>query len=457
MCRQMICLKGSHVLLRRFRRKRFEGSEKRLMHIRKLDVTRPDEALAAMAVSATAFRDGKRYRQLQSQVEQAKGNLLPDPAGLSPPQQVWGAFIDGQLISVSTALSFQMQYEDQVVPLNGVGSVATLPEYRRRGAVRSILSTLLREAREQGAVFSYLFPFSFSYYDQFGYTAGCSRFRVTCPFAQLHAQPETGSVRHSCADDLSAVQAVYRRFTAGTNGAVVRSQEMWRDRLARDARGGQFHTYIWQDSRGQDRAWITYETDRTKNYDTLHVEDWAADSMEALTRLFGFLKRYASDYKTLVMNFPVHLNISQLFPEPKVVRIEWEPCGQIRLLNVAAALSLLRRPAWVQESLANQPGRIESCELRLRVDDPFLPENNGLYTVDLTDRDKPAVKMPDDREDYDIKLGIRPLASLLLGSLGLEQLLEHPEVTLYHELPQDRLDLLLRFFRQKKQGIYDHF
>jgi predicted acetyltransferase len=427
------------------------------MIIRKLDVTRPDEALAAMAVSATAFRDGKRYRQLQSQVEQAKENRLPDPAGLSPPQQVWGAYIDDQLASVSTDLSYQMQYEDQVVPMIGIGSVATLPEYRRRGAVRAILSELLREARDQGALFSYLFPFLFSYYDQFGYTTGCCRFRVTCPIAQLQTPPETGRVRHSCADDLSAVQAVYQRFTAGTNGAVVRDQENWRKRLAQDAIGGQVHTYIWQDNRGQDRAWITYETDRTKNYDTLSVEDWAADSMEALAGLFGFLKRYAADYKTLVMNFPLHVNISQLFPEPKIVRIEWEPCGQIRLLNVAAALSLLRRPAWVQEAFASRPEQSGSGELRLQVVDSFLPENDGLYAVDLTDRDKPAVKMTDDHTDYDIKIGIRPLAMLLLGSLGLEQLLEHPEVSLRHELPQDRLDLLLRFFRQKKQGIYDHF
>jgi predicted acetyltransferase len=157
------------------------------------------------------------------------------------------------------------------------------------------------------------------------------------------------------------------------------------------------------------------------------------------------------------MNFPLHVNISQLFPEPKIVRIEWEPCGQIRLLNVAAALSLLRRPAWVQEAFASRPEQSGSGELRLQVVDSFLPENDGLYAVDLTDRDKPAVKMTDDHTDYDIKIGIRPLAMLLLGSLGLEQLLEHPEVSLRHELPQDRLDLLLRFFRQKKQGIYDHF
>jgi predicted acetyltransferase len=427
------------------------------MKIRVLDMTRASEAMAATGITATAFRSGGRYRELMKKIEQSAGRPLPDPALEDPARQVWGAIIDEKLASVLTAISFSMRFEAQAIPMCGVGGVATLPEYRRRGAVRLLISEMLQSYRKKGFVFSYLFPFSFSYYSQFGYAPGCQRFRVSYPVNLLSCHRENGHVRHTAGlADLETIAAIYSRFTANTNGAVLRSRSTWEKMLKRDAEADQAHTYIWQDHDGYDRAWISFTTQCENNASELTIDDWASDSIESLTGLLAFLTRFASDYKTLHMRLPTDFDLTRLFPEVNALECRFQTYGQIRLLRVKKALDCLRRPAWLVDEAKRQSDPLGRF-LRLNVTDDFITENRGVYILDLAGEQEVIHKKPDEKEAFDLTCDIRPLATLLLGSQNLETMLDHPEVTVSTGLSGDRLELFKRFFGTKKQGIYDHF
>lgn len=427
------------------------------MKIRVLDMSRASEAMAATGITATAFRSGSRYRELIKKIEQSAGCPLPDPALEDPARQVWGAVIDEKLVSVLTAISFSMRFETQAIPMCGVGGVATLPEYRRLGAIRGLMSEMLRSYRKKGFVFSYLFPFSFSYYSQFGYAPGCQRFDVSYPVNKLSCHKENGHVRHvSGLSDLETIAAIYRRFTAHTNGAVLRSRSTWEKMLKRDAEADQTHTYVWQDLEGCDRAWISFTTQCENNASELTIDDWASDSIDGLTGLLAFLTRFASDYKTVHMRLPIDIDLTRLFPEANALECRFRTYGQIRLLDVKKALDCLLRPNWLIDEVKHRTGSLDRF-LRLNVTDDFLPENHGVYIFDLTGEQKVIHKQPDEREAVDLTCDIRPLATLLLGSQNLKTLLEHPGVSITAGFSAERLDLLERFFSTKKQGIYDHF
>ena len=54
--------------------------------------------------------------------------------------------------------TYQARYQGKVIPITGVGGVASLPEHRKGGAVRRLFTYTLPWMRDQGAVFSCLYP-----------------------------------------------------------------------------------------------------------------------------------------------------------------------------------------------------------------------------------------------------------------------------------------------------------
>lgn len=427
------------------------------MHIRPLQMTCPEEAIAAARVEATAFRSPQGYCQLLSDLKQ--GKTLQDPETSDPPRMIWGAFAGEELVAVTTAISLQMLYEDLPVCLCGVGGVATLPEYRRRGAIRAIFAALLRHARSQGQIFSYLFPFSFAFYGQFGYGPGCNRYRAELPMNLLLSMPETGQVRAMTQADRGCVQNIYEQFITGSNGAIIRSGANWEKHFNRDRFAEQYHTYIWQNEKGQDAAYMTFETLRGKDGRTLHIQDWACSSLDGMRAMLSFLKRFSDPYDAIDLFVPLHIHLANLFPEPGLISHFLETYGQIRVLNIKEALIRLLQPEWLHREIRFCAKTKSDLDLNIRVTDSFLPENSGLYQLSL-DSDLPTVlynEKPPDDAPFDLSVSERVLATLLLGSQGLFDLIGHPEMTMGPHLSPERIDLLGRFLKNKKNGIYDYF
>jgi predicted acetyltransferase len=430
------------------------------MDIRILDMTDTAQAKAALQVGAAAFRSSARYRQLLDDIGRSRtdGTTLPDPARGDPASRVWGAWLDGRLIAVSRAIDYVMRFEGQDVPMCGIGGVATLPEYRRQGAVRQIMCDLLRHSRDQGCLFSWLFPFSFAFYRRFGYGYACQRQRIEFPAALLRQLPETGQVRRCSLDDLADIRAVYNRFTLRTNGTLDRSAGMWRQWLDKDPWLDQVYTYLWSDDQGQPGAWLSIETKRESGNDVLKLLDWACVSHAALRGLLAFLQRIGDSYTTISLASPLHINWNLIFAEPYPLKRTLETAGQVRVLDIKTALGLLKRPGRIKSD-DPEPDLSGAAPVRLLVEDAFLPENSGLYTFDLYDPQQPVSQSPaaSDSERYDLSLSVDVLSTLLLGGQRLEDLFEHPDLKAGPDWSLTRHGALCRLFAGRPCCIYDSF
>ncbi len=436
------------------------------MEIRRLDATNPDEVLASRQVTAVAFRTGDHYRSTLDELKQLEktGNTLPDPAKSDPPYALWGAYLDNRLIAQVQGLDYQMRYENQVVPMCGIGGVATLPEYRRQGSVKEIMRHLLRDSRSRGQVFSYLYPFSYAFYGRFGYGHGCRCWHVEIPIAAFRALPETGSVKRYDASDLPAVKAVYDRFSAGMNGMVVRGAAAWSQLLDKDPYLEQCYTYLWSDDAGKAGAWMNFETIKQSGGDCFHIIDWAAVSATALRGLLAFINRFADQYAKVQLTLPLSCDLSTLFPEPYVLSHKLGFNGQIRVVDIQTALTMLQRPLWLSDCF-NKTGAAPDKDrvITIDVDDDFLPENSGIYRLDLNGAANavsfqsamPAGSAATDTAD--LYVSARLLATLLLGSQGLNDLREHPEIRWNAALTPERKILLEAMFPRKNAAIADYF
>ena len=87
----------------------------------------------------------------------------------------WAAFEDDDrtMMATMTVIPWQATFDGQGVCMAGIGGVASLPQYRRSGAIRACFEAMLRD--KCGYSLSYLYPFSTEFYRKFGYELGCDR------------------------------------------------------------------------------------------------------------------------------------------------------------------------------------------------------------------------------------------------------------------------------------------
>ncbi|GIH14497.1 GNAT family N-acetyltransferase [Rugosimonospora africana] len=75
----------------------------------------------------------------------------------------------GRTLAVVTSIPMRQNVRGSVYPMAGIAGVASHPLARRQGHVRTLLTRLLGEMRDDGRPVSALYPFRPSFYHRFGY------------------------------------------------------------------------------------------------------------------------------------------------------------------------------------------------------------------------------------------------------------------------------------------------
>ena len=149
-------------------------------------------------------------------------------------KNAFGLFENGRLCSAMISHEQRIFFEGSTMPVAGIGNVATYPEHRRKGYVRKLFNYLFPRMREQGQVFSMLFPFSYPYYRAFGYELGYSKNQYTLPLSQLKPNTTQGSLELVVPSgghirELDEIKSVYRHFASPRNLALDRGDAGWKN------------------------------------------------------------------------------------------------------------------------------------------------------------------------------------------------------------------------------------
>ncbi|HIW73537.1 MAG TPA: GNAT family N-acetyltransferase [Firmicutes bacterium] len=320
----------------------------------------------------------------------------------------WAAFEDDDktMMSVITATPFPVYFDGQVVPMRGIGGVSTLPPYRRRGAVRACLAAALRQMREEGTLFSYLYPFSAAYYAQFGYGRACERLTAWIPIADRLPFPETGGGaslvekgRH-----IGAYRAVYDAFAARYNLMVAREEIDYEPlRCARPERDGRY-TYVWHSAAGVPKGAMTFRRENR----VLRCEEFFFTDAEGFRGLLNLAHAFRSYADLLEAGLPPDRPVVSLVPDWDAAgaRRELEFRGMVRVIDVQKVLRLARYRGDGRAVVA--------------VRDELLPENTGAYRVVY--RDGRAAEVCPTGEAPDVALEIAAFSRLIAGTASLEEL-----------------------------------
>ena len=352
----------------------------------------------------------------------------------------WGAFTEeGELMSGLSVTDFTVRFDGKALPMGGVGAVGTFPPFRRRGGVAACFSAALRELYAGGTVFSYLYPFSTTYYRRFGYENCVRRLRFTLDLAQLPPPRNRGGFRMLCPGSglETAVRKVDEDWEARYNLEVIHGGAGWAEKA--DPFLSREYTYVWFGEDGTPLSYLSFRTCAEAEGRNLVCSRFRFTGAAGFDGLLQVFRSLAADHR--YAKFSLHLDGAILYALPEwslgALRRETEIAGMVRAVNAAEAL----------KAAAYRGGG----ELCLELRDALIPENDGRFAIAFAGGR--ALNVERTEAAPDAVLDIAAFSAMLAGVCVFSDAAAWmPGVTVCRpDAPLDRL------FYRKKLMITDYF
>jgi len=402
------------------------------MNIRKVT---PVERIQYNGICTTVFFDMRRT-DIRAQLQNPQDHL-----GDEDDDPCWGAFDEkGQLQSAVIVNSYNMMMNGKEVKMGGIGGVVTRPESRGKGLIRRIMDKAFPAmVEEAGQTFSFLYPFSYSYYRNFGYEMCLDYNKVSIPIEQITGYPYPKNIQaFEPGNDMTPIMEIYKEFTQNRNLAIVRDQYNWEYILNRDPYKELKFTFVNYDENGVANAYVLYNVGKSGEYENrLQVKELCWRTKEGLHNVFGFFSKLSSEFSSVEWNAPCDVNVHALFPEAYDVSWSVNAAGMNRVVDVKAGLATLRAPSG-------------SGKVTLDVADTYWKDNSGKYTIQWEAGSLTVAK--DTNENVDMAISVETLAQLVTGYMTPSEVALKKEVVTYSNhlaleqlFPKQRLFIVERF------------
>ena len=165
----------------------------------------------------------------------------------------------GKLVAKIELLDYKVWFDGQLAGMGGIGGVASRPEIRRGGHVRRLMTDALAEMNDKGMTFSYLYPFSYAFYEKFGYDPSCGQTIVTAPLEPLLSVPIAGSLEeYYPSQPVEPFMQIYNQFACTRNLMVDRDVQRFKRRLQADPEASGHTTWLYRAQDGTPMGYLTY-------------------------------------------------------------------------------------------------------------------------------------------------------------------------------------------------------
>lgn len=351
---------------------------------------RREDMLASTRIAAQAFMFPFNEKEQAEKLANAQ----------APEKGYIGYFTKEDVLTSSLVVQeYQVNYHGRVLPMGGIGNVATLPEFRQGGAVRELFRHALHDMKARGIALSALYPFSHPYYRKFGYELCNMAVEYTVPIDSLRGFRHKGFAKLMMpGDDTAPLAALYEGFTKGFNLSIVRDEERWRQRFKDDPTQSNVYCYLLGDG-DKAQAFIRYKLERDKG--TVAVaDDVVFSGPEGLWAILGFMARFSGQYKNLRFRLPPSAPLGALLEECYDLSVAYNASPMARVVDVERVLGV--HGAFIENACT------------LEIEDDFFPENSGTYRFGSG-----VVERENERPDA--HMDIQTFSQLAIGYLSLDQ------------------------------------
>lgn len=331
------------------------------------------------------------------------------------PEWTTCAFLDGKLISSLTAIPFTMRANGAAVKLAGVSTVGTLPEYRRQGLSRRIITESMARMRADGQAVAALWASQAGIYQRYQYAAASIQRNYAIDVADIvFHDGDYGSAdvaRINLGEAFDRVKQVYIRFIADRMCYLHRSKALWQmNALEETPADGPIHIAMATTAAG-DEGYIIYtvrsgRNDHRARSQEMKVRELVATTPDAYRSLWRFIAGHDLVGRVVFNHQPMDDPAFELIQEPRMLHAEDAEGIWLRIVDVEQALA--------------ERGYSDAGKLRITVSTDRLADwNAGTFELEA-DPNGAVVRRVDGPGD--ITLTPKSLASLYSGFRSAREL-----------------------------------
>lgn len=276
----------------------------------------------------------------------------------------YGSFEGDHLASQVIATPFKVNFFNQVHSMMGIGFVSSDPSFRGGGRIDKIMRQILRDCYEQNILFSYLAPFSYSFYRRYGYELLFERISYRLPSKEWAIGPKTkGKIRKKTwIQAKEELKQIYQKVMEKKPGALVR-EEWWYDYKFDLHRSNYFAIYY--DDKQQAQGYLVYQI----KAGVFTCVEWLYQTLDA----YHGLNRYIASHIDSVSEFYYEQAFNGKTPfawtQVPIQKAQIRPEMMARIVDFEAFLNVFPFER-LTESFA-----IEMTE------DIYAPWNQGIYEI----------------------------------------------------------------------------
>jgi predicted acetyltransferase len=328
-----------------------------------------------------------------------------------PHERMHAAFEDGQIVGGAGVYPFELSVPGGSLPCAGVTAVGVHPTHRRRGVLRSMMDTQLRDVHERGEPIAALWASEETIYGRFGYGIASWAGELRVPhewdaFAEPLELP--GKTRFVTPDEARALfPPIYDAVRRERPGMTSRSEAWWEDRHLRmpEDEASAPKRFVVLEHEGEPQGYAIYRThfdfDGGSASSRLTLREALGATPQATAAIWRFVLDV--DWMATVEVFlaPPDHPLFLLVASPRRMRYRMGDALWVRVVDLPAALS----------------GRAygEGGPLVLEVRDAICDWNEGRWRLDSGTCERTDAKP-------DLALDVSALGSAYLGAVSFTQL-----------------------------------
>ncbi|XOV88128.1 MAG: enhanced intracellular survival protein Eis [Pseudomonadota bacterium] len=330
-------------------------------------------------------------------------------AAANRPEWTLCAF-DGPIMAASfCTIPFTMRALGKPMPLGGITAVGTLPEYRRQGLLRSLMTRSLSDMREAGRPVAALWASQAAIYQRYGcaMTSVMRRYEVdTVDIGFYDGDWGDLAVRRVSLDAcFDRLKQCYATFVQDRLQYIHRATALWRAGILReDADTGPIHIALAQSASGDVLGYTIYTMRDRRVAHPARGQDFVIRDLVWLTpgayrSLWRFVASHDLVGRVVWANAPADDPAPDLFAEPRMLMQKDNEGVWTRVVDAPAALA--------------GRGYLGEGELVIEITtDSLCPWNTGRWQLTVSGGD---ASVQTSNRPADITLDIRALALLFSG------------------------------------------
>lgn len=256
--------------------------------------------------------------------------------------------MDGRIVS-SLEMNYHTLYvQGKQLKASYILGASTLPDYRRRGYMQTLMESALDEARHN-CLITLIKAFNPKAYQTFGFEVVYHRKAYTLTKATLHT---VSSAHVSSQANAKELLHVYRKFVQRFDGYYVRDIPYY-ETLLKELQLGQKQLLVYRDAHGEVSGYVIYQKRKQERI----VQEAIYLESVVLKRL---LKKTIGDHHEITVMVSTCERLEKIFPmaipkkQPYIMaRINnfelFNKLYNTKIKTVEQAFSLSKKPLWCHE------------------------------------------------------------------------------------------------------------